>query len=153
MRSGVLAICTRRKTLTEECDDQLKELTRGYNGVEGFLGENFCEEKFGMTKTRVSSKDIDGFLDGGVSVQVKFKWVTPDNFKTRYIQIKPGSDFDVMIVVYADIGDTDVTLFGAWTRQEVLSVAKEHSSGHLRINLKDLDPLPRYELGAVNPDG
>ena len=129
MRSEVLAICTRRKTLTGECDDQLKELTRGYNGVEGFLGENFCEEKFGMTKTRVSSKDIDGFLDGGVSVQVKFKWVTPD------------------------IGDTDVTLFGAWTRQEVLSVAKEHSSGHLRINLKDLVPLPRYELGAVNPDG
>ena len=61
---------------------------------------------------------------------MKFKWVTPNKFKTRYIQIKPDSDFDVMIVVYADIGDTDVTLFGAWSRRETLSVAKEHSSGH-----------------------
>lgn len=125
---------------------RLNELIKDYNGLEGYLGESFCEDEFGMVRTAKGSKDIDGHVNG-IPVQVKFKWVTRENLNTRYVQVKPETDFGAMIIACAHPEGTDVELFGIWSRQQVVSVGKKHlSSGYLRVNLKDLASLPQCEF-------
>ena len=61
---------------------RMNELTKEYDGVEGYLGETFCQTHFEMRRTPRTTKDIDGYI-GDKSVQVKFKWVSAENLATR----------------------------------------------------------------------
>ena len=123
---------------------RVQAITDGYNGVEGYLGESFCEDTFGMVRTGRGTKDVDGHV-GPVSVQTKFKWVTPENLKSRYISVKQDADFDVMVVTCAEPGGPAVRLFGIWTKEQILSVAKPHKSSP-RANLTDLEQLPQFRF-------
>ena len=121
---------------------RIQAITDGYDGVEGYLGESFCEDEFGMIKAGPGTKDVDGHV-GKIAVQSKFKWLTPENFKTRYVSIRKEPGFDVLIVTYAESGESNVRLFGSWTREQVLSKAKPAQSS-LRVFLKDLKTLPTF---------
>ena len=121
---------------------RVQAITDGYDGVEGYLGETFCEDAFGMVRTGRGTKDVDGHV-GAISVQTKFKWITPQNLKTRYVTVKPDADFDVMIVTYAEPGGSEVRLFGIWEKEQVLSVMKP-TKQLPRVNLTDLRQLPEY---------
>ena len=135
MRQEVLKLLARVQTITD-----------GYDGVEGYLGESFCEDTFGMVRTNRGTKDVDGHV-GPIPVQTKFKWVTPENLKSRYISVKPSADFDVMIVTCAEPGGSAVRLFGIWTKEQVLSVAKKPHQSSPRANLTDLLQLPQFRFG------
>ena len=125
---------------------RVQDITEGYNGVEGYLGESFCEDTFGMVRTGRGTKDVDGHV-GSISVQSKFKWVTDANLNSRYVQLKENPDFDVMVVTCAEPGGSAVQLFGIWTKEQVLSVAKPHKNGP-RAGLKDLEPLPCFSFDS-----
>ena len=112
--------------------------------MEGYLGESFCEDVLGMVGPRRSRKDVDGYV-GKVAVQSKFKWITRDNFNTRWIQLRNDPGFHVLVVTYAKPGAPDVQLFGIWSKAEVLSAAKPYKTG-LRVRLAALKELPQYCL-------
>ncbi len=121
---------------------RMDELTEGYNGIHGFLGESFCETYVGMVRTPRGTKDVDGYI-GEKSVQVKFKWVTEENFATRYIAIGPKTDFDWLIVVCAEDGDAEVRLFGIWESGAVFELRDRPPQN--RVKLRELREIPQVE--------
>ena len=52
---------------------RIQAITTGYDGVEAYEGESFCEDEFGMVRTDRGTKDVEGHV-GEISVQTKFKW-------------------------------------------------------------------------------
>ena len=133
-----------KRTELLELYTRVQAITDGYDGVEGYLGETFCMDTLGMVRTGQGTKDVDGHV-GEISVQTKFKWVTPKNFKTRYFSFKPDADFDVMIVTYAKPGGSEVRLFGIWEKKQLLSV-KRPPKRYPRVYLTDLKQLPQYRF-------
>lgn len=131
-----------------ELRHRLHRLTKEYNGVEGFLGERFCEIEFQMQRTPRGTKDIDGYIQDK-SVQVKFKWVSADNLKTRYVAIKPEAQFDWLAVVCAEEGGSEVRLFGIWENPEVLDLTRKSNSN--RVMLKDLSMIPQVAGLKIDP--
>ena len=138
-----------RKHVREELLSLRQLLAAEYDGVEGYLGESFCEDELGMCKVPRGTKDVDGYI-GEKSVQVKFKWIDESNFNTRYVSIPRDPEFDLLIVTYARPEDMDVRFLGIWSKEDVLSVTKfprnkVSSSG--RADLKNLRKLPLAEQG------
>lgn len=121
---------------------RIHAIAADYDGVEGYLGESFCEDVLGMVRTRRNCKDVDGYV-GEVAVQSKFKWITRDNFKTRWIQLRKDPGFHVLVVTYAKPSALEVQLFGIWSKAQVLSVGKPYRSG-LRVRLVALKELPQF---------
>lgn len=119
----------------------------GYDGVEGFLGESFCEHKFGMEKADRSEKWIDGRINEK-SVQVKFKWVNENNWRSRYISINSNAIFDLLIVTYAKYGDSEVNLFGCWEKVLIDQELERKKSN--RIFLTRLCKLNKFGLPSVD---
>ena len=136
MRTELLELCAR-----------VEVITNGYDGIEAYLGETFCEDTFGMVRTPLGTKDVDGHV-GKLSVQVKFKWITPQNCKTRYVSIRPDAGFDVMIVTYAEPGESEVQLFGIWEKTQVLSKMRPQKR-YPRVYLTHLKQLPQYCLANM----
>ena len=134
----------RKKVL--KCCAQINKLSEGYDRAEGYLGESFCVDQLQMRKAREGTKDIDGDILGR-SVQVKFKWVNAKNLGDRYVTIKPGSKFDLLIVTCAKFGDSEVCLFGIWEKANVLSVM----SARNRIFLKKLRTRPQSKILRILP--
>ena len=125
---------TDRKKVLENCT-QIYCLTKEYDGTEGFLGENFCEDRLGMSKAPRGMKDVDGLI-GDSSVQIKFKWINDENFKSRYVTINPNAKFDLLIVTCADYGDTEVCLFGIWEERIVKPIIGARKRVYLKKLLK-----------------
>jgi len=117
-------------------------LTKGYDNVDGYLGESFCEDHLEMVRTPRGTKYIDGYI-GDKSVQVKLKWVTEKNLPSRYVEIKPEAEFDWLVVVCAEDGDSEVSLFGVWDSEEVFKL--RDSSNSNRVKLKELRQIPEVE--------
>ena len=84
----------RKKVL--DLDARIQAITTGYDGVEAYVGESFCEDEFGMVRTDRGTKDVEGHV-GEISVQTKFKWATPENLKTRYVSgiVYISADLDI----------------------------------------------------------
>ena len=125
---------TDRKKVLENCT-QINDLIEGYDGAEGFLGENFCQDLLRMTKDRRGIKDVDGHIRGR-PVQVKFKWLNAENFETRYVTFNPDAKFDLLIVTCADYGDSEVCLFGIWKKEEVVPIIGAQNRVYLKKLLK-----------------
>ena len=126
---------------------RIDELTREYDGVEGYLGESFCQTQFEMRRTSRGTKDIDGFI-GDKSVQVKFKWVNADNLASRYVQFKSEAEFDWLVVVCAEDRDLEVRLFGIWESARVFHLRDRSNSN--RVLLRDLRTIPQVrELDTI----
>lgn len=122
-------------------------LIDGYDGVEGFLGESFCEDKLGMERAVRSERWIDGHINKK-SVQVKFKWVNENNWKSRYISINSNAIFDLLIVTYAKYGDSEVKLFGCWKKVLIDQELKRINSN--RIFLTRLCKLKTFSLPSAD---
>jgi len=129
-REEVLSLCHR-----------LSQLTKDYDGVNGYLGESFCEDHLEMDRTLRGTEYIDGYI-GDKSVQVKLKWVTKKNFPSRYIQIDPKAQFDWLVVVCAEDGDSEVSLFGVWESEEVFKIRPKSN----RVTLKKLREITKVDL-------
>ncbi len=117
-------------------------ITAGYDGVEGYLGESYCEDVLGMVQSRRNYEDVDGYV-GKVAVQSNFKRITRDYCNTRWIQLRKDPGFHVLVVTYAEPGASNVQLFGKWSQAEVLSAAKPYKTG-LRVRLAALSEFPQY---------
>ena len=116
---------------------------RIYGEGYAFLGESFCEDEFGMKRPEKGTKEVDGYI-GNYAIQVMFKWVTDENFSSRYITVKSDTEFDILIVVCADNPDDGVRLFGAWEKWQVEKARRNESQD--RVMLKDLDNLDRFQI-------
>ncbi len=114
-----------------------------YDGVYEFLGESFCEDRFGMVRTAQGKKDVDGHI-GDLAVQVKFKWHYSKNKDDRYVTIKPDADYDLLIVCI-DGQKGDVELFGAWEKKHV-EAARKKSTPPNEVKLKYLKQFACYPL-------
>lgn len=128
-----------------ECLAKISNISKGYDRVEGYLGESFCEDQLRMRKTRGGTKDIDGYVQGR-SVQVKFKWVNAQNLGSRYVTVRPDSQFDLLIVTCADYGDSEISLFGIWDKTEVLKVMSSDDRVYLtklRSRPESTAPIPQ----------
>ena len=134
-----------RANVLEYCA-QINKLSEGYDRAEGYLGESFCVDQLNMRKNRQGTKDIDGDILGR-SAQVKFKWINAGNLGTRYVSIKPESEFDLLIVTCAQYGDSEVSLFGIWEKADVLSVVGARN----RVYLRKLRTQPQSKILRLLP--
>lgn len=126
---------------------RMNELIGEYDGVEGYLGESFCQTHFEMRRTPRGTNDIDGYL-GDKSVQVKFKWVSAENLATRYVEISAKAEFDWLIVVCAEDQDLEVRLFGIWESDGVFKLRDRSNSN--RVLLRELKEIPQVkDLGTI----
>ena len=116
-----------------------------YGDGYAFLGESFCEDTFGMVKSEKGTEGVDGYI-GKYAVQVKFKWITEKNISSRYIAIKSDSEYDILIVVYANSADDDVRLFGAWEKWQVEEAVRKTSMRQDRVMLKDLKQFDCFKI-------
>lgn len=140
-----VSINTERKMALESLA-KIRHISKGYDRVEGYLGESFCEDQLRMRKTREGTKDIDGYILGR-SVQVKFKWVNAQNLGSRFVTVRPDSQFDLLIVTCADYGDTEVSLFGIWDKAEVLKIMGSRN----RVSLRKLESRPQSTAPIPKP--
>lgn len=134
---------TDRKKVLEYCT-QIDNLTKEYDGPEGYLGESFCEDYLKMSKLRKSMKDMDGWIRGR-SVQVKFKWINSENLESRYVTISPAAEFELLVVTCADYGDSEVCLFGIWKKEEVGAVIDAQDRVYLQ-KLRKRDQAEEFKL-------
>ncbi len=116
-----------------------------YGDSYAFLGESFCEDKFAMVKSEKGTEGVDGYI-GKYAVQVKFKWITEENISSRYIAIKPDSEYDILIVVYANSAHDDVRLFGVWEKWQVKQAVRTTSMRQDRVMLKDLKQFDCFKI-------
>ena len=116
-----------------------------YGDSYAFLGESFCEDTFGMVKSEKGTEGVDGYI-GKYAVQVKFKWITEENISSRYIAIKSDSEYDILIVVYANSAHDDVQLFGVWEKWQVEEAVRTTSMRQDRVMLKDLMQFDCFKI-------
>ena len=85
---------------------------------------------------------MDGYI-GKKRAQIKFKWID-NNWNDRYVEINPEHEFDLLIVIYAEHGDSEVSFFGQWGLAEIKSKINPSNN---RLYLKHLETIPQYAIG------
>lgn len=65
---------------------------------------------------------------------------------SRYIAIKSDSEYDILIVVYANSAHDDVRLFGVWEKWQVEEAVRTTSMRQDRVMLKDLKQFDCFKI-------
>ena len=141
---------TRKKALT--LYKHIWKIAREYDGAEGYLGEQYCEERFRMDRTGRSTPGVDGYVEKNSKkypVQVKFKWIPPDvKLSSRYVSVNRNAAFELLIVTWAAPDDLDVQILGVWKKVDVLATANPEPSS-VRVYLTKLQKIEEFDLGHL----